>query len=160
MLGVVGSDGKRMPPFFFKEGLKITTDVYIRVMSRVVKPWIDENYPNGNVIWQQDSAPAHAATRTQKWLKERLPDFWPKDLWPPNSPDANPLDYGIWGYIEKKVCKTPHRNVDSLKSAICEEWAAMSDEYVAKVCGSFRRRIEAIIEADGGHFERKRKIRS
>ena len=38
MLGVVGSDGQKMPPYFFKVGLKINTDVYLWVMAHIVKP--------------------------------------------------------------------------------------------------------------------------
>ncbi|QQP34643.1 Uncharacterized protein FKW44_022598, partial [Caligus rogercresseyi] len=29
-------------------------------------------------------------------------DFWTKDLWASQSPDANPLDYAFWPHIESK----------------------------------------------------------
>ena len=50
MLGVVASDGKKMPPYFFPQGLKINTEVYLNVMRKVVKPWIDTNYPDCDSI--------------------------------------------------------------------------------------------------------------
>ena len=148
MLGVVGSDGQKMPPYFFKVGLKITGEVYRWVMGHVVKPWLNQAYPDGNYIWQQDSAPGHMAALTQNWCKNHLPDFIPKDLWPPSSPDLNPLDYAVWGYIEP--------NIDSLKESIIREWDAMPKNFVKKSCDSFRRRLEAIIEAEGDHIEGKK----
>jgi hypothetical protein len=41
----------------------------------------------------------------------------------------------------------------ALKAAVDEAWAAMSEDFISKVCRSFRPRLEAMIEADGGHFE-------
>ena len=46
MLGVVGSDGKQMPPYWFPQGLKIGQNEYLEVLKTVVKPWIDANYKN------------------------------------------------------------------------------------------------------------------
>ncbi|QQP54836.1 Uncharacterized protein FKW44_007804, partial [Caligus rogercresseyi] len=42
------------------------------------------------------------------------------------SPDCNPLDYGIWGVVERKACSIPHASVDALKAAVEKEWAEMS----------------------------------
>ncbi|QQP56204.1 Uncharacterized protein FKW44_000789, partial [Caligus rogercresseyi] len=30
-------------------------------------------------------------------VQENLPYHWSSDLWPPSSPDCNPLDYFFWG---------------------------------------------------------------
>ncbi|XP_059097596.1 uncharacterized protein LOC131891917 [Tigriopus californicus] len=95
MLGVVASDGKAMPPYWFPKGLKINTEEYLKVMRKVVKPWLDATYPLGNYVWQQDSAPAHKAKKTQKWCQDNLAASWPWAMWPPSSPDCSPLDYGI-----------------------------------------------------------------
>ena len=95
MLGVVSSDGQRMPPFWFPCGLKVGTKEYLEVMEGTVKPWLDEHYPEGNYIWQQDGAPGHTSNKTEKWCKDNLANFWEKTLWPPSSPNLNPLDYAI-----------------------------------------------------------------
>src|SRR6218665_2470243 len=47
--------------------------------------------------FQQDGAPAHRARETVELLKKETSDFIPPNLWPPNSPDLNPVDYKIWG---------------------------------------------------------------
>ncbi len=154
MLGVVASDGKRMPPFWFPKGLRVGAKEYQDVLKDVVKPWLDANYPDGNYHWQQDSAPGHKAKTTQQWCKDHLANFWPADFWPPSSTDCAPLDYGIWGYVESKTCATPHKSVDDLKASVEQEWANMSEDHVMKVCQAFRPRLEAMVAVDGGHFEK------
>ena len=38
------------------------------------------------------------------FLQETIPRrFIPKDQWPPNSPDTNPLDFYFWNEVKTKV---------------------------------------------------------
>ncbi|QQP48705.1 Uncharacterized protein FKW44_009100, partial [Caligus rogercresseyi] len=71
----------------------------------------------------------------------------------PSSPDCKPLDYGIWGVVERKACSIPHASVDALKAAVEKEWAEMSVDFIVKTCKPFRPRIEAMLKANGGYFE-------
>jgi len=43
-------------------------------------------------------------------------------LWPPNSPDLNPVDYKIWGLLQERVYKTSIKDVDELRRRVAEEW--------------------------------------
>ena len=92
MLGIVASDGSRMPPYWFEKGLRVGAMAYLEVMKEVVKPWLDATFPDGNYVWQQDSAPGHKAKITKKWCKDELARYWPAAMWPPSSPDCAPLD--------------------------------------------------------------------
>ena len=47
-------------------------------------------------VFQQDSVRAHRARTTVEYLRLATPEFISPDLWPPNSPDLNPVDYKIW----------------------------------------------------------------
>ncbi|QQP42506.1 Uncharacterized protein FKW44_017195 [Caligus rogercresseyi] len=105
-------------------------------------------------VFQQDSAPTHKSRETQAWLLENLPYHWSPDLWPPSSPDCNPLDYFFWGMVENKTNKHPHNTLDSLRAAIVEEFANMKKDVVAKACGRFRHRLEMVVAADGGNIEK------
>jgi inhibitor of nuclear factor kappa-B kinase subunit alpha len=154
VLGIVASDGKKCPPIFVPAGVKVNTDEYLRLLSDFFLPWVKKNYPRGNYVFQQDGAPAHTARRTQDWLATNLADFWPKDLWPPSSPDLNPLDYSIWGVLEAKACKTSHNSVDDLKASIVRAWKALSKAYIVKTCRVFRTRLEKVIEMEGALFEK------
>ena len=42
----------------------------------------------------------------------------PPDLWPPNSPDLNPVDYRIWGWMEERVYKTLVRDTNDWKERL------------------------------------------
>jgi len=54
-------------------------------------------------MFQEDSAPAHRARETIKLLQRQTPAFISPDLWPPNSPDLNPVDDKIWGVMRDSV---------------------------------------------------------
>ena len=79
--------------------------------------------------------------------------FWDKSLWPSNSPDLNPLDYSVWSVVETNSCKTPHPNVDSLKTSVAKAWRALKPGYLIKTCRAFRPRLERMIELQGGLIE-------
>lgn len=144
---------KRTPEFLTDLRTTIEASPTKDVLKTIVKPWIDQNYPEGGYVWQQDSLPSHRSQAVQKWCAENFVGFWPWGMWPPSSPDLSPLDYAIWGEIERKACVTPQKNSDSLKAAVEEEWANMPEDYIIKVCRAFRPRLEAMLDAKGGHFE-------
>jgi len=35
--------------------------------------------------------------------QQETPQFISADVWPPNSPDLNPVDYRIWGWMQEHV---------------------------------------------------------
>ena len=153
VLGVISNEGDVMPPFFFEEGLRVNADAYIHVMDTVVKPWMESVAGNRHYVFQQDGAPAHNANRTQAWLEENVKEFWPKNTWPPSSPDCNPCDYFLWGVCEREVNKRPHSTKASLKAKITEVMASLDKAMVASACKRFRSRIERVVKADGGFIE-------
>lgn len=153
VLGVISSEGDVMAPHFFEKGLRLNAETYIKVLKDVVKPWMDQVAAGRPYVFQQDSAPAHKARITQAWLIQNLPHHWSPDLWPPSSPDCNPLDYYLWGVVEKEVNKRPHNTLVSVKTAITDAMDSLCKEDVANACDSFRRRLQAVVNVDGGHFE-------
>ena len=89
-----------------------------------------------NYVFQQDSAPAHTAKYVKEWLGSNM-NFWPKDFWPPQSPDLNPLDYSVGTHIESKACKVRHSSVEELKSSVIRSWASMRKDLSAKFARVF-----------------------
>ena len=50
-------------------------------------------------VFQQGGKLAHRARDTVIMLQRETPEFIPPEMWPPNSPDLNPVDYSIWGML-------------------------------------------------------------
>ena len=55
-------------------------------------------------IFQQDNVPAHRAKETVD-LSTETPAFILPTLWPPNSPDLNPVGYKVWSANYALYCK-------------------------------------------------------
>ncbi|QQP39553.1 Putative transposable element [Caligus rogercresseyi] len=136
----------------FPTDYRLTAADYIEILRTKFIPWVQENFPDWNVVLQQDGAPVHTARATQVFVGQEM-DIWTKDLWPPQSPDANPLDYVFWPHIESKACKLCHPNIATLKAAVNQEWAGMDEDFVVKICQAFRKRLMAIVAANGGYIE-------
>ncbi|QQP48703.1 Transposable element tcb2 transposase [Caligus rogercresseyi] len=146
VFGVVASDRKKMPPFFFKAGENICKETYYKVLRYTVLSWLKANYPQGIYMWTQDGAPSHTSDLCQKFCTANMAHFWPKDMYPSSLLDLNPLDFAVWGELEKKTNRTRHPNVDAIKDNV-------SEEFLINSCKAFRHRVEAVIEAEGGHIE-------
>ena len=144
VFGVVTSDRKKMPPYFFKPGVKVGAESYYKVFRYHVLPWLKKNYPQGDYVWTQDGAPCHTATKVREFCGNKFADFWAKDFWPPSSPDLNPRDYAVRGVLEARVNKTFHPNTESLKTDIKEAWTDLSDDFIVSSCRSFCSRNEAV----------------
>lgn len=76
-----------------------------------------------------------------------------KDLWPPSSPDLNPLDFGLWGILQAKVGSKNYSSVKTLKLALLEAWKAIPQDQIRAMCTSFSKRVKAVVSAKGGHVE-------
>ena len=80
-------------------------------------------------VFQQDSAPAHRTRDTVQLLQQEMPEFIAPDLWPPNSPDLNPVDtvdYRVWGLMQERVYKTAVRDTADLKRRLIDTWSSIT----------------------------------
>ncbi|QQP35479.1 Uncharacterized protein FKW44_023715 [Caligus rogercresseyi] len=59
--------------------------------------------PEGKYVWTQDGAASNTSDLYQKFCTAIMAHFWPKDMWPSSSPDLNPLDFAVWGELERKT---------------------------------------------------------
>ena len=66
------------------------------------------------------NALAHCTRDTVQLLQQETPKFIAPDLWPPNSPDLNPVNYRVWGLIQERVYKTAVRDTADLKQCLIE----------------------------------------
>src|ERR1700761_4622042 len=138
---------------FVEPGVKVNGQYYRDVLlKQQMLPAIREM--SGDVFtFQQDNAPAHRARETVQLLAAETPDFIPPSLWPPNSPDLNPVDYKIWGVLQDRVYRTRIQNVDQLKERLRNEWDNFEQQIIEKAISQWRKRLRACVKESGGHFE-------
>lgn len=138
---------------FVDPGAKIN-GIYYRneLLSKQLLPSI-RRIAGDTFIFQQDSAPAHRARDTIAFLARETPQFIGPDLWPPNSPDLNPVDYKVWGVMQERVYQTPIHDVHDLKERLISAWCDMRQSVVDNAIDQWRGRLRACVKADGGHFE-------
>ena len=74
-----------------------------------------------------------------EFLQRETPKFISPDLWPPNSPDFNPVDYRIWGVMQDCVHQMPVRDVAYLRQCLIDTWNDLSqDDAVDEWHNNFR----------------------
>ena len=104
-------------------------------------------------VWQQDSAPCHTSKKNMAFLRANCYDLVPPDMWPPNSPDLNPMDYFTWGVVESRSNAVAHSNKKSLIAAIKRAFSSLERDMVIKATARFRARVKAVIDEGGGFIE-------
>jgi len=93
---------------FLESGVKVNGEYYRNtVLCNMLLP--DIRRVSGDwYIFQQDSALAHRARATVKFLERETPEFILPLLWPPNTPDLSLVDYSVWSILQEKVYKGVH----------------------------------------------------
>ena len=76
-------------------------------------------------------------------------DFWTKDEWPSQSADANPLDYGVWSRLVKRMGTLPSKNINVMKTCANQAWEEISREDITTICDSFIPRLTRIAMEGG-----------
>lgn len=75
----VASDGTKSPLVFIKEGVKVNSQVYLKMLEEHLLPWLTASFPDG-YVFTQDGAPSHTSNVTQQWCKAQLKGFWDKNM--------------------------------------------------------------------------------
>ncbi|CAO4363115.1 unnamed protein product [Caenorhabditis nigoni] len=146
------SEGKA-PLVFIDRNVKINSEVYQNtVLKDVLLPWVTGHFGQQPFILQQDWAPSHGSKSTKAVLDAHFPGYWDKDMWPASSPDLNPLDFSVWGFLDKVMAHS-HPNLESLKRALLKAWDDLDLDYLRRTVESVPTRLKACIKAKGANFE-------
>jgi len=107
---------------------------------------------------QHDGAPPHFNQVVKQYLNHKFPNRWigrgGVQNWPPWSPDLNPLDYHVWGYMKAIVYAHKLNTREELLQGILTSARSINNAAVLrKVTSSLVTRVRKCIQADGGHFK-------
>ena len=140
---------------FVEEGATVTAEYYRDGILEVLIPEMDRLAKRKPYLFMQDGARSHTAKSTLELLhSQRHLELLEPDMWPPNSPDLNPVDFSIWGALEDNVYRGRRiTSLDELRTAIEEEWEAFPQDHINRAIDSFKPRLKRVIEENGGHIE-------
>ena len=66
-------------------------------------------------------------------------------MWPPSSPDINPVDYAVWDALQQRVYhQRQFKMVEELKRATVTEWHELSQRFIDNSINEWRRRKSSI----------------
>ncbi|GFR08755.1 t-complex protein 1 subunit delta [Trichonephila clavata] len=105
--------------------------------------------------FMQDGARPHRTADVFEVLNEHFSDriigldypshFQGRIEWPPYSPDLNPCNYYLWGYLKSKVWQTSPTNLPELKTAITTAVNTIDSEACSRVMVGFQNRLTAVL---------------
>lgn len=139
-------------PYFFEN--TVNTANYLQMIQTFFIPRVTKTREYGKSYFQQDGATAHTATAVQTYLTSRFGSkFIDKKKWPPRSPDLNPCDFFLWGYLKQRVYNPLPKTLDDLRSNITKEIKNIPVTILEATFKNFRKRCDLLISSGGGHIE-------
>ena len=128
----------------------LTGNAYVQLLGDHLQPFMDFMYPNNDGIFMDDNAPCHRATTVRDWFEEHSGQFQ-RMIWPPRSPDMNPIEH-LWDIIERSVrAQNPAPSTFSqLWTSIETAWLNIPAEDFQRLVESMPRRVVALRRAKGG----------
>ena len=125
-------------PYFFPG--TVTASSYLDMIRTYLIPALRRRDVLDYITFQQDGAAPHTAQLVLDYLQQRFPDrlisFKTDVMWPPRSPDLNPLDFYLWGHIKQLIKGEAYHSLDQLKSHIKNAVRAVNQDkaYSCNAC--------------------------
>lgn len=160
----IWSKGIFGPYFFEEDGLTVTvnTERYLKVLEKFYRE-LERLYPGylPKVWFQQDGATPHTSKLSMEWLREHfktriISSTRDKSLpieWAPHSPDLNPPDFFLWGYLKDRVYQDKPKTLTELKEKITDECKAIKPDVFKSVMNNFCLRLKKCKDLNGAHLE-------
>jgi len=119
----------------------------------ILLPAIRRVSGNGFIPAGQCTGTPCRARATVELLRQETPNFLAPILWPPNSPDLNPVDYEIWAVMQHRVYHRQIHSEDELKRRIIDVWCGLEQSIFDEAIDQCQRPHLECVHAKGGHFE-------
>ena len=127
----------------------VDAEMYESILNDELMATIDWfGLDKGSVIFQQDNAPCHTASRIKKWLSGNGIEVMG---WPAQSPDLNPIEH-LWDHIKRKLKDMPPaQNLDHLWDQVQDIWNTIDSDTCLRLVRSMPKRLAAVGSAKGGY---------
>ncbi|NSX83578.1 hypothetical protein GOM44_04430 [Wolbachia endosymbiont of Atemnus politus] len=151
-------------PFFYEEigrsgpvTCTITGKRYENLLRNQVIPALQQRACVGSIIFMQDGAPPHIFNPVKQLLTmhfgTRIISRHFPTVWPPRSPDLNPCDFWLWGYLKSVVFRGPIQNLAELKTRITQHIHNITPDTLRSVVEHAVSRFQLVAENGGQHIE-------
>ena len=142
--------------FFVEPGAKVNGAYYREKLLASMIPEMDRPTEYQPHVFMQDGARSHTANNAVRFLnQQRYLTLLQPNIWPPNSPNLNPVDCCVWSALERNVHRGRRfENTIELKEAIFQEWEALPQAVINNAIDGFRSRVRLVIAENGQHIER------
>lgn len=76
-------------------------------------------------------------------------------IWPPQSPDLNPIEL-LWEELDRRVRKICPISAEHLWDILQKEWKAIPSSVIEKLVERMPRIVRRLLAAKGGFFDEKK----
>ena len=154
-LGIIG-------PYWFEDDdehvMIVNTERYFQILRKF---WAAlgqrRRVVRAEQSFQQDSATPHSSNDSLDWLRQlfldRLISRRCDPEWAPHSPDLNPPDFYLWGYLKDNVYTNNPQTIPDLKAAIAAKIRAIAREECVRIIQNSARLVQVCLQHGGAHQE-------
>ena len=148
-------------PIWFVDDENETTTINAERYMGVLKQFfvkLKRKHVDVDSQWfMQDGATPHTANCTLQWLRSKFQDRIISRRttveWAPHSPDLNPCDFYLWGYLKAVSYRGKPADLEELKQAVEETVRGIPMATCKAVIANFAKRVERCLAVNGTHFE-------
>lgn len=155
--GIIGDT--LIGPFFMPH--RMTGATYLHFLQHGLVDLLDE-VPLQDLRghwFMHDGAPPHFLISVRDHLTQKYGGHWigrgGPVAWPARSPDLNPMDFCIWGYLKTLVYSHKINSIEELQQQIENGFQDIKNNHglCERIRISLRKRLVSCIEMNGAHFE-------
>ncbi len=137
---------KKGPCFFWEKDMgSINSEKYCQYILPLVEAYLR---PYVDPWFQHDNAPSHRSQYTKMTLLEmRIMVV----VWPPNSPDLNPIE-NVWHWMKHWIelnYDIQSLNTVHLRAAVLAAWRAVPEDFLESLARSMPKRLQEVIDNGG-----------
>lgn len=131
-------------PLCIFEG-KMDAPMYVEILQKTLKPFIDDVYPESHRLFQ-DNDPKHTSRYAQDYFASQGINWWKT---PPESPDCNPIEM-VWHemkeYLRREIKPTTKQQ---LIDGITQFWRTVDVAKCSRYIRHLRKVLPRVIELNG-----------
>jgi transposase len=151
LMWIAISSRGRSRPYFAEKNCSVDSNTYANeCISKHLKPFLQKNYPNNDIIFWPDLASAHYARNTIETFEALNINFVKRGHNPPNIPQLRPIEK-FWAHLKSRVYANcwEARDYDHMVSRIKSKLRDFCPDYFKDLMSKVKTNLRKA--ADRGH---------